>query len=136
MTLLDERELTAEERAAIADEPRPGVWIEEHVILAAEQNDGKPIAQQVGDGRALDQAQTDSAIAAAHEGRRQVVRHRPTRRHPQRSARALARVPCVGRAGSNLVCPRNKMIAPSALLSCVTIPMSPRLAFGVSRRTS
>ncbi len=67
MTILGshDEELTAEERAAIADEARPGVWIEEHVILAAEQNDGKPIVDRRGDGRVLDQAQTDSAIAAA-----------------------------------------------------------------------
>lgn len=65
MSLLDERELTAEERAAIADEPRPGVWIEEHIILTAAQNDGQPIVDRRGDGRTLDQAQTDSAIAAA-----------------------------------------------------------------------
>lgn len=65
MGILDERELTDAERAAMADEPRPGVWLEEHVILTADQNNGSPVVDRRGDGRRLDQAQTDSAIAAA-----------------------------------------------------------------------
>lgn len=48
--LLDERELSADERAAIADEARPGVW------LYASGNTHR------GDGRALDQENTDAAI--------------------------------------------------------------------------
>jgi len=70
MTLLDARELTAEERAAVADEPRPGVWI-----------DAKNWAN---DGRVLSQEDTDVAIvtelwastagnARAHEALRDAV---------------------------------------------------------------
>jgi hypothetical protein len=49
MTILDERPLTDAERAAIADEPRPGVWV---------QND----RSFPGDGRALSQHETDRLI--------------------------------------------------------------------------
>lgn len=50
MSILDERELTAEERAAVADEPRPGMWTGDHAGVCA-------------DGRALDQQMTDRLIA-------------------------------------------------------------------------
>jgi hypothetical protein len=53
VTILDERELTDAERAAIADEPRPGVWITSN-----------PNTLQAGDGRVLDQDRTDLLIAA------------------------------------------------------------------------
>lgn len=49
MSILDERELTDDERVAIADEPRPGVWIER---------------DPDGDGRALSQIQTDALIVS------------------------------------------------------------------------
>jgi hypothetical protein len=51
VTLLDERELTDAERAAIADEARPGVWCE---------TDRGRINN--GDGKRLDQQQTDILI--------------------------------------------------------------------------
>ena len=55
MTLLDERELTAGERAAIADEPRPGVWIQD--------SRGPGYSEQpTGDGRALTQHETNILI--------------------------------------------------------------------------
>lgn len=73
MSLLDERELTDEERVAIADEPRPGVWIEEHEVFhkvraPLSQTTGKHIEvkseiERRGDGRALSQDYTDTLIA-------------------------------------------------------------------------
>jgi hypothetical protein len=57
-SLLDARELTADELEAIADEPRPGVWIEEHEVF---HNVGSTI-QREGDGRALTQHETDLLI--------------------------------------------------------------------------
>jgi hypothetical protein len=55
MTLLLERDLTAEERQAIADEPRPGVWIQDA------QGPGYSM-QPTGDGRALTQHETNILI--------------------------------------------------------------------------
>lgn len=46
-SLLDERELSGDERQAVADEPRPGVWIEHGPD---------------GDGRSLSQEDTDALI--------------------------------------------------------------------------
>lgn len=75
MSILSERELTDAERAAIADDPRPGVWLES----VARVGPGRlvpvsSLAQPVhevdvpcewrGDGRALDQQQTDVAIVS------------------------------------------------------------------------
>jgi hypothetical protein len=55
VSILDERELTDAERAAIADEPRPGVWIQ----------DADPLRGRhfVGDGRLFSQDNTDCLIA-------------------------------------------------------------------------
>lgn len=71
MTLLDERELTAAERQAIADEPRPGVWIDTVVTVKV---DGPPIEVRpnVSDGRTLTQDETDTMIA------RELFRERST----------------------------------------------------------
>lgn len=63
MTILDERELTDEERAAIADEPRPGVWIEEGGGSHIGNNGGVSFTTKIGDGRVLTQVQTDTLIA-------------------------------------------------------------------------
>lgn len=52
MTILDERPLSTDERRAVADEPRPGVWLE-----------GSGVATH-GDGRALTQHETDQLIGA------------------------------------------------------------------------
>lgn len=60
MSLLDERDLTAAERAAIADEPRPGVWIEEHDTPA--DLVGDVLVQRLGDGRTLTQHETDLLV--------------------------------------------------------------------------
>lgn len=73
MTLLDERELSDAERLAIADEPRPGVWIEEHEVyvklathpLSAQTGEPievKPEIDRSGDGRTLTQHETDVLI--------------------------------------------------------------------------
>jgi hypothetical protein len=51
-SLLDDREVTPDERAAIADEPRCGVWVQSVPNTS----------HCAGDGRALDQAQTDVLI--------------------------------------------------------------------------
>jgi hypothetical protein len=73
VSILDERELTEAERAAIADEARPGVWVEEHEIFS-KVNDW-PLSRRTGrtveiksqieirgDGRVLDQHETDLLI--------------------------------------------------------------------------
>lgn len=49
-SILDDRALTKEEREAIADEPRRGVWIESHNGFV------------IGDGRPLTQHETDCTI--------------------------------------------------------------------------
>jgi hypothetical protein len=54
MSILDERELTDVERAAIADEPRPGIWMQDYSCS---------LARFAGDGRALSQHETDCLIA-------------------------------------------------------------------------
>lgn len=61
MSLLDERALTAAEREAIGDEPRPGVWIEE--CNSPPNDNGDIFADSHGDARILDQHETDSLIA-------------------------------------------------------------------------
>ncbi len=65
VSLLDERPLSPDERAAIADEARPGVWIEEE-LRRDEVNSPREEARYAtirrGDGRPLDQAQTDQLI--------------------------------------------------------------------------
>lgn len=61
MTVLDERELTDAERAAIADDPRTGVWIED--LIDVDCGPGGVRAIDVGDGRALTQHETDQLIA-------------------------------------------------------------------------
>lgn len=76
MSILAERELTDEERAAIADEPRPGVWIEEDRIFATINNQNiisqrtgraippiRPSFDVRGDGRVLTQDEADQLIA-------------------------------------------------------------------------
>ncbi len=55
--LLDERELTADERQAIADESRPGVWIE---TFDMRQTYGGP--NEAGDGRTFTQEETDYLV--------------------------------------------------------------------------
>lgn len=47
--MLDERELTDAERAAIADEPRPGVWIEQYDFKHFTDADGRPLSQHQTD---------------------------------------------------------------------------------------
>jgi hypothetical protein len=51
VTILSAADITPEERAAIADEPRPGVWVQDDTAYA-------------GDGRALDQHETDRLIVS------------------------------------------------------------------------
>lgn len=53
MTLLVERDLTPQEREAVADEPRAGVWVE---------TDAPTYPHEAGDGRELTQDQTDCLI--------------------------------------------------------------------------
>lgn len=68
MTLLDSRDIAPEERAAVADEPRPGVWVQEEIVKDVLVNrygdrlETEIGRRQIGDGRALDQHQTDQAI--------------------------------------------------------------------------
>lgn len=62
MSLLDERDLTGDERAAIADEPRPGVWIEEGGGSHFGENGGVSFTTTIGDGRTLSQHETDILI--------------------------------------------------------------------------
>lgn len=75
MSLLEERELTDDERAAIADEARPGVWIEEHEVFHTMRErpistrTGRPIEvkaeiERRGDGRAFTQDETDTLISS------------------------------------------------------------------------
>lgn len=60
-SLLAERDLTAEERAAVADEPRPGVWVQDGVSSATADYQ---VHTEHGDGRILTQETTDALIAA------------------------------------------------------------------------
>jgi hypothetical protein len=53
VTLLVERDLTPQEREAVADEPRAGVWVE---------TDAPTYPHEAGDGRELTQDQTDCLI--------------------------------------------------------------------------
>ena len=61
MSLLEQRDLTDEERAASADEPRPGVWIEERDRPA--DLHGDILVDRRGDGRTLTQEETDILVA-------------------------------------------------------------------------
>jgi hypothetical protein len=56
MSILDERAITEDERAAVADEARPGVWFEENI---EPQLNLRPLR---GDAQPLDQEQTDALI--------------------------------------------------------------------------
>lgn len=55
MTILSARDITPDERAAIADEPRPGVWVQSDM--------GGWSGVNPGDGRALSQHDADRLIA-------------------------------------------------------------------------
>jgi len=62
-SILAERDLTDDERAAVADAERPGVWVEDHETPEMDPLTYGPSQTALrGDGRVLSQEQTDALI--------------------------------------------------------------------------